>query len=236
MTLIAPNLSILLGAQLAAKLIGVDFTQNFSLFFFCFSRCRFNSVAVVVAAAAVVVARIDEARSERIRVQLTNAVPFAFLCTGVAGSLANLSKMPACNVQLLGQERRSLAGFSSSGTPTLPHTGLVFTADLVQRAHPDQQRRASRLVSTKCAIAARVDSFHEAQDGHIGMELLSQIESTIARWNEPPAVKLVKPLPAPGEAPRKKRGGRRYRKMKARNGLSELRKAKGRMLFGEVRQ
>jgi len=51
---------------------------------------------------------------------------------------------------------------------------------------------------------------------------------------EPPPVKAVKALPTPLEAPRKKRGGRRVRKMKERYAVTELRKQANRMNFGEV--
>lgn len=40
---------------------------------------------------------------------------------GVAGGLTNLSKMPACNVLVLGSQKRTLSGFSS--TAVMPHTG-----------------------------------------------------------------------------------------------------------------
>lgn len=53
---------------------------------------------------------------------------------GVAGGLTKLAKIPACNVQLLGQQKKTLAGFSQ--VATLPHTGFVFFADIVQNTPP----------------------------------------------------------------------------------------------------
>lgn len=50
--------------------------------------------------------------------------------SGVAGGLTNLSKMPACNVMLLGAQRKTLSGFSS--TSVLPHTGYIYHSDIVQ--------------------------------------------------------------------------------------------------------
>ena len=44
----------------------------------------------------------------------------------------------------------------------------------------------------------------------------------------------MKALPAPIEAPRKRRGGKRVRKQKERLAQSELRKQYNRMAFGEV--
>ena len=71
------------------------------------------------------------------------------------------------------------------------------------------RRKTSRLVAAKCTLAARVDSFHESSDGTVGDSLLAEIEQKIEKWLEPPPVKTVKPLPAPIEPARKKRGGRR---------------------------
>lgn len=73
----------------------------------------------------------------------------------------------------------------------------------------DLRRKAARLVAAKCTIAARVDAFHENQDGKVGDNLLSDIQSKLDKLQEPPPVKTIKPLPAPIDSARKKRGGRR---------------------------
>lgn len=54
--------------------------------------------------------------------------------SGVAGGLTNLSKMPACNIMLLGAQRKTLSGFSS--TSVLPHTGYIYHSDIVQSLPP----------------------------------------------------------------------------------------------------
>ena len=53
-----------------------------------------------------------------------------YTVTGVAGGLTALSKMPACNIQVLGAQKRTLDGFSS--TAMLPHTGFIYYSDIVQ--------------------------------------------------------------------------------------------------------
>jgi U4/U6 small nuclear ribonucleoprotein PRP31 len=53
---------------------------------------------------------------------------------GVAGGLSSLSKMPACNVQILGAKKKNLAGFSTA--TALPHTGFVFHTEIVQGTPP----------------------------------------------------------------------------------------------------
>ncbi|XP_052788119.1 U4/U6 small nuclear ribonucleoprotein Prp31-like [Mya arenaria] len=153
---------------------------------------------------------------------------------GIAGGLTNLAKMPACNIMLLGSQRKILAGFSSSTMQS--HYGHLYECELVQKSAPDLRKKASRLVSAKCALAARVDSFHESVDGKIGDSLRADIEQKLDRLQEPPPVKHAKALPVPIDQARKKRGGRRARKMKERLGLSEMRKAANRMNFGEIEE
>jgi len=63
---------------------------------------------------------------------------YAVLCmwsdTGVAGGLTNLSKLPACNVLVIGAQKRTLSGFSTKAI--MPHTGFVYYCDIVQRTPP----------------------------------------------------------------------------------------------------
>ena len=95
--------------------------------------------------------------------------------------------------------------------------------------------RAARLVSCKVTLAARVDSFHESPKGETGKFLLGEIERRLEKLQEPPPVKAIKPLIAPIDSGKTKRGGRRARKMKERLGMTELSKQKNRTIFGEVR-
>lgn len=56
------------------------------------------------------------------------------LCQGVAGGLTNLSKLPACNIQVIGAQKRTLSGFSTKAI--MPHTGFVYYCDIVQKTPP----------------------------------------------------------------------------------------------------
>nr|CAG4647055.1 EOG090X06EY [Megafenestra aurita] len=160
--------------------------------------------------------------------------PIAAKLMGVAGGLTSLSKMPACNIQLLGNQKRTLSGFSQ--TATLPHTGFIFQSPIVQDTPPDLRRKAARLISSKCALAARVDAFHESGDGSTGRNFREDVERKLDRLQEPPPVKAIKPLAAPLEAPRKKRGGKRVRRMKEKYAQTEMRKQANRMTFGEIEE
>jgi U4/U6 small nuclear ribonucleoprotein PRP31 len=153
---------------------------------------------------------------------------------GAAGGLTHLSKMPACNVLVLGAQKRTMSGFSTK--VIMPHVGYVYYCEIVQKTPPDLRKKAAKLVAAKCSLAARVDSFHESSDGAVGDSLRSDVEQKLDKLQEPPPVKQIKALPVPIDGGRKKRGGRRYRKMKERLGMTELRKASNRMMFGEIEQ
>lgn len=142
--------------------------------------------------------------------------------------------MPACNIQLLGSQKRALAGYSQ--TAVQPHTGFIFQSPIVQDTPPDLRRKAARLVAAKCSLASRVDAFHENHEGSIGNNLREEILRKLDRLQEPPPVKSIKPLAPPVEPPRKKRGGKRVRRMKERYALTEMRKQQNRMTFGEIEE
>ncbi|XP_057316664.1 U4/U6 small nuclear ribonucleoprotein Prp31-like [Hydractinia symbiolongicarpus] len=153
---------------------------------------------------------------------------------GVAGGLTNLSKMPSCNIMLLGAQKKTLSGFSMASSQVLPHTGFIYYSEIVQALPPYLRRKGARQVSAKCTLAARIDSFHESLDGSAGRKLLEELERKFDKWQEPPPVKEVKALPRPDDAPRQKRGGRRVRKMKEKFAVTEMRRQASRVTFGEI--
>uniref|UniRef100_A0A1I7WVB7 U4/U6 small nuclear ribonucleoprotein Prp31 n=1 Tax=Heterorhabditis bacteriophora TaxID=37862 RepID=A0A1I7WVB7_HETBA len=95
------------------------------------------------------------------------------LLVSQAGGLAPLARMPACNILVLGRQKKSLAGFSS--TTSLPHAGFIYFHPIVQSLPPDLKGKAAKILSAKCTLAARVDSLHESPDGAIGKDLLDQV-------------------------------------------------------------
>jgi len=68
--------------------------------------------------------------------------------------------------------------------------------------------------------------------GTVGRHLREEIARKLEKWQEPPPPKLPKPLPAPDDRPRKRRGGRRVRKLKEKFAMTEMRKQANRMQFG----
>lgn len=151
---------------------------------------------------------------------------------GLAGGLTKLSKIPSCNLLVLGAQKKTLAGFSK--VAMLPHTGFVYYSQIVQDYPPDMRRKAARLVANKATLAARVDASHESVHGEIGQAFREDIEKKLDKLLEPPPVKFIKPLPKPVEGSKKKRGGKRVRKMKERYAVTEYRKHANRMNFAEI--
>ncbi|KAK9797074.1 hypothetical protein WJX73_003006 [Symbiochloris irregularis] len=150
---------------------------------------------------------------------------------GVAGGLDALSRMPACNIQVLGAKRKSLAGLSSSSAQ--PHQGFIFACDLIQGTPPGLRARAARLVGAKSALLARVDAFGQDPSGQTGTRFKEEMQKKVEKWQEPPPAKQTKVLPVPDMQPKKRRGGKRYRKMKERYGLTDVRKAANRVNFNQ---
>ncbi|KAG5457631.1 MAG: hypothetical protein BJ554DRAFT_2299, partial [Olpidium bornovanus] len=150
---------------------------------------------------------------------------------GAAGGLTALSKMPACNIQVLGKANKAGTGFSS--VTQNKHAGFIASSELVaRRPPPDFRQKMNRLVAAKCALAARVDRSHDSPGAEIGRKLREEIEQKLEKWQEPPPSKGIKALPVPDEAPKKRRGGRRSRAMKESYAVTELRKQQNRVAFG----
>lgn len=153
---------------------------------------------------------------------------------GMAGGLEKLAATPACNVQVLGQKKRTLAGFST--VTQLPHTGFVFHSEAVQATPPALRMKACRLIAGKCTLAARMDATGSDPSGRTGRALLEEVRHKIDKWQEPPPARQPKPLPVPDAEVKKKRGGRRLRKMKERYAMTDSRKLANRMQFGVVEE
>lgn len=157
---------------------------------------------------------------------------------GAAGGLAALSVMPACNVQVLGAKKKALGGMSTSVAAKAGdlHAGFVFGCDAIGSTPPALRTRAVRLLGAKCALMARMDAFGEDPRGLTGAGMRATITAKIAKWQEPPPARTIKPLPLPDMEPKKRRGGRRLRQMKERFGVSEMRTAANRVNFNQPEQ
>ncbi|KAI6217348.1 Pre-mRNA-processing factor 31 [Aphelenchoides besseyi] len=158
----------------------------------------------------------------------------AAMIVSQAGGLGPLSKQPACNVLVLGKQKKTLAGFSTAAVN--PHSGFIYYHPIVQNLPSELRKKAARVIAAKSTLAARVDSLHQSPDGSIGETLAGQVKEKIDKMLEPPSVKTQKSLPKPLDKASKKRGGKRARKAKERMGMTDLRKKANRMNFGELQE
>ena len=131
---------------------------------------------------------------------------------GLAGGLEGLTKIPSCNVQVMGKNVEALSGFSSAAT--MKNTGLIFFCKLIQSCPPYLQRKALRVTAAKITLATRMDLTKSCPDGSQGQKWYQEIEDKIEKWQELPSQRAKKALPIPGDFKKKKRGGRRFRKAK----------------------
>jgi len=150
---------------------------------------------------------------------------------GLAGGLSAMSKIPACNLQVLGQNKiANLGGFGAAAA--MPHTGLIYYTTAVQQAPPYLRMRALKVVAAKVALAARIDLHQSEPSGAAGAKLRGEIDDKISKWQETQQARTKKALPVPDEKPSKKRGGKRARKLKEKFGLSEIQKEANKRTFG----
>ncbi|KAJ1677017.1 U4/U6-U5 snRNP complex subunit prp31, partial [Spiromyces aspiralis] len=79
-----------------------------------------------------------------------------------AGGLVSLSKVPACNIQVVGKSHETATGLS--GITAKRHVGYIYYSDVVQDLPEDFRVKMMRMVSAKCALASRIDAQHESPD------------------------------------------------------------------------
>jgi U4/U6 small nuclear ribonucleoprotein PRP31 len=146
---------------------------------------------------------------------------------GLAGGVAALAKIPACNIQVMGQPKRNLMGLSSQAF--MPHAGVLSNCDIVKQTPPDFRRKALKALAGKVALAARIDSFQTTTDATEGHKLRNTFEVKLEKIQEPSTAPTKKALPIPEEKKKSRRGGKRVKKMKERLQMTDLRKQQNRM-------
>ena len=147
-----------------------------------------------------------------------------------AGGLEELAKIPASNIQVMGSQRKSLLGQSKVGK----HLHLGFFGDLpiVVEAPENFKIKIVRMLSNACAKAAKVDVADTDKDGIIGQKFISEIETKFEKIQQPLPGQKPKPTLAQfEEKPKRRRGGRKYRKMRERLGLTQVREMQNRLLM-----
>lgn len=145
------------------------------------------------------------------------------------GGLKGLSAMPNSNIPSLGAKNQIGIGFGLTG---LQKHGFLYHTELVQQM-PDKLRiKAMKIIAGKLVLAARMDAQHSSSDGSMGLEWRKEINEKLEKMVEAPEVVKTKALPVPTEKQGKRRGGRKFRRMRELYGETELQKARNRVGFG----
>jgi U4/U6 small nuclear ribonucleoprotein PRP31 len=111
----------------------------------------------------------------------------------ITGDLAALSKIPSCNLQVLGQVKQSRATHSTH------HEGVLMECDLVQRCPKPMRRKALKVVAAKLALAIRCDYVNyesgRPRSARSGMAFRQEIEQKFVKLQEPDKAPVLKALP-----------------------------------------
>lgn len=149
---------------------------------------------------------------------------------GRAGGLAQLARIPACNLlALAGRSERNhgLVGASKSS-----RLGEFGSLKLVMDADEEDRPRLAKLLSNAVSKVSRIDAAGLQKEGLVGREMLKDLIQKFEKSLLPKAGQMRKPLPIPDDTPKKRRGGRKFRRAKEKLALTEARAAKNRIKFG----
>lgn len=119
---------------------------------------------------------------------------------GLAGGLQAFSKIPACNLQVLGQHVRTSAINSTRVLSSAKHhQGILAECDLVQKCPIALQKKALKAVAAKLALAARCDFVNvdagRPRTATVGQNFRQELEQKIEKWQEPDKAQTLKALP-----------------------------------------
>jgi U4/U6 small nuclear ribonucleoprotein PRP31 len=169
----------------------------------------------------------------------------------LAGGIGELAKLPACNLQVLGQLKHSALSRAGLSTyHTRPHMGILAECDIIQRCPIHLQRRALKLVASKIVLAARCDYIHvetgrrttttaadhhqqQQQQAAVAQQFLREISTKIAKWEEPDKAPVIKALPKPDMETKRRRGGKRIRKLKEQFEATDMLKQANKRAFSK---
>ena len=155
----------------------------------------------------------------------------AALLIAACGGIDELARIPACNIQVLGSanNKKNLLGMSKSGQKQ--YHGYFGSLDIVQRAPEKFQTRLVKMLATNCAKAVRIDASELCPDGSLGKRIQDELLIRFDKIQEPHKAQEKKALKAPDEKPKRRRGGKKFRNLKERTAMTEMRKYQQRLHF-----
>ena len=142
--------------------------------------------------------------------QMESTVPNMFALVGptisaqllaLTGGLAALSKIPSCNLQVLGQSKHRRGGLISNHLQQPNHTGILAQTDIVQSCPRHLQMKVVKMVAAKLALAIRCDYIQTDVAGKAqrsdasGRLFREEIEKKLQQLQEPEKAPVLKALP-----------------------------------------
>lgn len=104
--------------------------------------------------------------------------------------------------------------------------------DIVKDAPRDYQMQLVRMLASNTAKCARADALKSSKG--LGARFRDEIMDRFDKVQEKGGLhRIDKPLEIPDLQPKKKRGGKRFRKTKELYEMSDIRKQQNRLKFGE---
>ena len=102
-----------------------------------------------------------------------------------AGTLLKLAQMPSSTIQIIGAEKALFRALKTGARP--PKHGLIFQHPSVNSAPKWQRGKIARALSSKIAIAVRIDVYRNASlDNSLLDQLTKRIETIQRIYHEPP--------------------------------------------------
>ncbi len=132
---IAPNLSLVCGSEVAARLMGVA------------------GGLVALSKMPSCNVQVGQQSQGALSMRRRGAEGCGNRCTHLLPS----SRTPCLYLKLLGAKRKSLVGLSTATAQS--HQGFVVQCSIIQQTPPALRLKAMRLVASKCALLARVDAY-----------------------------------------------------------------------------
>ncbi len=116
------------------------------------------------------------------------------------GGLAELARVPSCNLQLLGKNRSTASSRGGMATQSrTQHAGFLMDCDLVQSCPNYLKMRAVKAVAGKLALAVRCDHINvesgRQRTADVGRKFKEELRAKFGKWEEPDKAQVVKALP-----------------------------------------
>lgn len=99
-----------------------------------------------------------------------------------AGSLINLSKLPASTVQILGAEKALFSALK--GKKDTPKYGYIYHSTFVSKANSTIKGKVARMLGCKISLCSKIDAFSEDRSGEFAITCLNDIQKKIDKLTE----------------------------------------------------